>query len=108
MKAVVRFCRGQGHLCLASASLTGGERFLRAYHAELVSLGVSQDGPGPCALLVRSGCRRFLTVFGSVTGIRHRPAAAFSRVPMTISPSRAQRTFQPGACVRNRAGPGRL
>jgi hypothetical protein len=50
----------------------------------------------------------FLTVFGSVTGIKHRPAAAFSWVPVTISPSRAQRIFQPGACVRNRAGPGQI
>jgi hypothetical protein len=50
---------------------------------------------------------RFLTVLGSVTGVKHMPAGAFSSVPMTISFSRPDRTFQPGACVQNRARPGR-
>lgn len=44
-----------------------------------------------------------MTAFGSVTGIRHRPAAALSRVPVTISPSRAHRPFGPG-CLRPEPG----
>jgi hypothetical protein len=42
-------------------------------------------------------------------GDRHvaMPAGAFSSVPMTISFSRSDRTFQPGACVQDRARPGR-
>jgi hypothetical protein len=60
-----------------------------------------------CAMLVRSRCMRFLTVFGSVTGIKHMPTGAFSSVPMTISRSRSERIFQPSACVQNRASPGR-
>jgi hypothetical protein len=49
----------------------------------------------------------FLTVLGSVTGMKHMPTGAFSSVPMTISFSRSDRTFQPSACVQNRARPGR-
>ncbi len=40
-------------------------------------------------------------------GDRHMPAGAFSSVPMTISFSRSDMTFQPGAWVQNRARPGR-
>ena len=40
-------------------------------------------------------------------GDRHMPAGAFPWVPMTISFSRSDRTFQPGAWVQNRARPGR-
>ena len=45
----------------------------------------------------------------SRVGDRHEahPAGAFSPVPVTISFSRPDRTFQPGACVQNRARPGR-
>src|SRR5580704_2352553 len=56
------------------------------------------------ALLVRSRCTRFLTVLGSVTGIKHMPTGAFSSVPMTISFSRSERTSQPSACVQNAPG----
>ena len=50
---------------------------------------------------------RFLTVLGPVTGMKHMPTGAFSSVPMTISFSRSEITFQPSACVQNRARPGR-
>ena len=39
--------------------------------------------------------------------MKHMPTGAFSSVPMTISFSRSDRTFQPSACVQNRARPGR-
>ena len=48
-----------------------------------------------------------LDVLGSVTGMKHMPAGAFSSVPMAISFSRPDRTFRPGACVQDRARPGR-
>ena len=34
--------------------------------------------------------------------MKHMPTGAFSSVPMTISRSRSERTFQPSACVQNR------
>ncbi len=37
--------------------------------------------------------------------MKHMPAGAFCSVPMTISFSRSDRTFQPGAGVQNRARP---
>ena len=48
---------------------------------------------------------RFLTVLGSVTGMKHTPAGAFSSVPMTSSFSRPDRTFQPAPA--SRTGPVR-
>jgi hypothetical protein len=48
-----------------------------------------------------------LTVLGSVTGMKQMPRGAFSSVPITISASRSERTFQPSAWVQNRARPGR-
>jgi len=117
-------------ICDSRRRALPGERFFRAYHAELVSLGVGRGAQDSapvcpmstrrapsarsrsiscsrsCALLVRSRCTRFLTVFGSVTGMKHMPTGAFSSVPMTISRSRSETTFQPGACVQNRASPG--
>ena len=39
-----------GSVCACWRLALPGERFLRAYHAELVSLGVGQDGPGPNGL----------------------------------------------------------
>jgi hypothetical protein len=36
-------------------------------------------------------------------GMKQMPTGAFSSVPMTISFSRSDRTFQPSACVQNRA-----
>jgi hypothetical protein len=98
--------------------------------AELVSLRIGQDSPGLSVGLadagparpegekavdlliavrgvaVRSRCTWFLTVLGSVTGVKHMPAGAFSPVPMTISFSRSDRTVQPSACVQDRARPG--
>lgn len=44
---------------------------------------------------------------GPVTGMKHMRAGAFSSVPVTISFSRSDSALQPGACVQNRAGPGR-
>jgi hypothetical protein len=35
--------------------------------------------------------------------MKHMPTGAFSSVPMTISFSRSDRTFQPSAYVQNRA-----
>jgi hypothetical protein len=39
--------------------------------------------------------------------MKQMPTGAFSSVPMTISFSRSERTFQPSACVQKRASPGR-
>ena len=97
---------GQDHLCLANASLTGVSVSLGRITQNWFPSGLARTAQDLGAA-GQFEMPAFLTVFGSVTGIRHRPAAAFSRVPMTISPSRAQRTFQPGACVRNGASPGR-
>ena len=107
------------------------ESFLRAHYAELVSLRIGKDGPGLSAglpnvdsarperkkavnfLIAVHGAAgevkitRFLTVLGSVTGMKHMPTGAFSSVPMTISFSRSERTFKPSACVQKRAKPGR-
>jgi hypothetical protein len=51
------------------------------------------------------GVHAVLDRLGSVTGMKHMPAGATSSVPMTIS--RSDRIIQPGACVQNRASPGR-
>ena len=48
-----------------------------------------------------------LNRLGIGDGMKHMPTGAFSSVPMTISFSRSDRTFQPSACVQNPARPGR-
>ena len=50
---------------------------------------------------------RFLSILGSVTGMKHMPTGAFSSAPMTTSFSRSDRTFQPSARVQNRPGQDR-
>ena len=84
---------------------------MRVYHAELVfsriaPLSLPDVGPSArsravscsrsCALLVRSGCMRFLAVFGSVTSKKHMPTGAFPSVPMTISRSTRCMRPEPG------------
>jgi hypothetical protein len=115
-----------GSVCGSQGRFSTDERFLRAHDAELVPLGVGKDSPGlgtgladidparperekavNLLIAVRSRCTRFLTVLGSVTGMKQMPTGAFSSVPMTISFSRSERTFQPSACVQKRASPGR-
>ena len=91
--------RGQAHLCLASASLTGVSVSFGHITQNWFSPRVGQDGPGPCALLVRSRCRRFLTVFGSVTCIKHKPAAGPHRPRTPCSP----RHRAPAPCARTRS-----
>jgi hypothetical protein len=58
-----------------------------------------------CTLLVRSRCTLFFTVFGSVTAMKHMPTGMLLWVPMTISCSRPDRIYRPGACVQNWASP---
>ena len=105
--------RGHGelacHMILGECThltLTGPTLLPRVARGEAVA--VVRGGAGQAAaLVVRSRSTRLLTVLGSVTGMKHMPAGAFSPVPMTISFSRLDRTFQPSACVQNRARPGR-
>ena len=108
------------------------ERFLRAHYAELVSLRIGQHSPGLSAGLphvdparperekavdllvaVRGGAGEVkmyavLDRLGIGDGMKHMPTGAFSSVPMTISFSRSDRTFQPSACVQNRAKAGQI
>jgi hypothetical protein len=118
-------------VCSSQCCPLTDERLLRAHDAEVVSLWVGKDSPGLGASLpdvdpahperkkavnlliaVRGAAgevevHAVLDRLGSVTGMKHMPTGAFSSVPMTISFSRSDRTFQPSACVQNRAMPGR-
>jgi hypothetical protein len=133
-QAIQAFGRAHPHLqqtgsvCGSRCRASLDERFLRAHDSELVSLRVGQDSPGLSAGLADvdlapraheggqspdrdprrcwSGQRytRFLSILGSVTGMKHMPTGGFSSAPMTTSFSRSDRTFQPSARVQNRPG----
>ncbi len=94
--ANVRFCRGQDPrfsvLCLPPA---------RPERNKMVNLPVAI---GSAAGEVNM--HAILDRLGIVDRHEDMPTGAFSPVPMTISFSRSLSTFQPSACVQNRARPG--
>jgi len=108
-----------------------GECFLRAHHAELISLGIGKYSPRLITSLadVNAACSErkkavnlLIAVLGAARQVdmhavldclwvsdRHEadPDGSVVAGPMTISRSRSDRTFQPSASVQNLASAGR-